>query len=119
MPLALVGFGLGAAVALRFAAAHPALVAGVALCELWAEPPADAVFHPGQAARFSSPAQAAAFLCADCWVREQPRRPAAARLSAARLRRSRRATHHARWLPWCATTRGDCAAARRARCQAP
>ena len=79
-PLALVGFGLGAAVAARFAAAHPALVAGVALCELWAEPPAEAGFHPGQAARFASPAQAAAFLCADCWVRSRtampPRSPA-------------------------------------------
>ena len=70
-PLALVGFGLGAAVAARFAATRPALVAGVALCELWAEPPADASFHPGQAARFASPAQAAAFLCADCWVRSR------------------------------------------------
>jgi pimeloyl-ACP methyl ester carboxylesterase len=68
-PLTLVGFGLGAAVAACFVATRPALVAAAALCELWAEPPADVTFHPGQAARFASDAEAAAFLCADCWVR--------------------------------------------------
>lgn len=72
-PLALVGFGLGARVAASFASKHPRLVGGLGLCELWEEVPADASFHPLQAAQFESEAQAAACMCANLWVRTSRR----------------------------------------------
>lgn len=70
-PLLLCGFGAGAAAALVAAAEHPALFAGVILCELWSpsDAPRDALsFAYGQAAEFATPRQAAAFLSASCWV---------------------------------------------------
>ena len=72
-PVALVGFGMGAAVAARLAATRPLLVGAVALCELWPAPAADSGFAPGQAGQFASAAQAAAFLAAPCWVRRANR----------------------------------------------
>eukprot|EP00958_Prasinococcus_capsulatus_P002988 scaffold266_cov391-Prasinococcus_capsulatus_cf.AAC.40 len=60
-PFALVGHGLGAAVALRFAAAYPQLVGVLGLVELAAEPGAGADYlryHYAQAARFEDQRQA-------------------------------------------------------------
>ena len=86
--VALVGIGMGGAVALAFAAMYPRLVDALALVEYSpSSPPEDLVFSYGQAATFSSPAEAAAFLCAPCWGHEPRKLSSVALHIHGRLRR--------------------------------
>mmetsp|Transcript_40378 Transcript_40378/g.48957 ORF Transcript_40378/g.48957 Transcript_40378/m.48957 type:complete len:459 (+) Transcript_40378:183-1559(+) len=67
-PIALVGIGVGAAVAASFAAQYPQLVGALVLAEFGFTGPADRwLYHPGQAAKFSSMEEATQFMCSGHW----------------------------------------------------
>mmetsp|Transcript_22145 Transcript_22145/g.30789 ORF Transcript_22145/g.30789 Transcript_22145/m.30789 type:complete len:416 (+) Transcript_22145:3-1250(+) len=76
-PVALVGIGLGAAVAVTFALRHPRLTAMLVVAEWHPWLPVDVQsFHAGQAATFTTTQEAAAFLCSRQWG-HPPRSPPA------------------------------------------